>query len=128
MAAAVTASRKAIELFPHNALFISDHGYNLLALGRVRDAIDVMQGCRDLVSDAPHLSYWLAQAYLRLGETKSARTEALNAYLLLPNHPEIFELAWMIEDHCDACRKQSAAMSGGPWTDSDFDTGQGVHT
>jgi tetratricopeptide (TPR) repeat protein len=106
-AAAAYASQRAVDLFPHNAHFVADHGYNLLALGRISDAIDVMQSCRDLVSDAPHLSYWLAQAYVRVGDMQSARNEAINAYLLLPQHTEIFQLVWTIEDFCDVALKQA---------------------
>ena len=79
-AAAVYASQRAVDLFPHNAHFVADHGYNLLALGRISDAIDVMQSCRDLVSDAPHLSYWLAQAYMRVGDMQQ-RTQRGNQCL-----------------------------------------------
>ncbi|MBX9590214.1 MAG: tetratricopeptide repeat protein [Hyphomonadaceae bacterium] len=106
LAAALAASERAVKLFPHNARFVADHGYNLLAFGRNREAIDVMQACRDLVSDAPHLSYWLAEAYLRMGDWQSARREAVNAYLLLPQHSEIFQLAWKIEDYLDTALRQ----------------------
>ncbi len=106
-AAAVCASQRAVDLFAHNAHFVADHGYNLLALGRNSDAIDVMQSCRNLVSDAPHLSYWLAQAYMRAGDMQNARNEAINAYLLLPQHTEIFQLVWTIEDYCDIAQRQS---------------------
>lgn len=106
-AAAIDASQRAVDLFPHNAHFVADHGYNLLTVGRDNDAVDVMQSCRDLVSDAPHLSYWLAQAYARVSDMHKARNEAINAYLLLPQHSEIFQLFWTIEEHCDAALKRS---------------------
>lgn len=114
MAAAIHASQRAIDLFPHNASYVADHGYNLLAFGRYRDAIDVMQACRDHVSDAPHLSYWLAQAYLRVGDVQKARTEAINAYLLLPEHSEIFQLIWTIEDYCSVSLRHSAPLRNDP--------------
>lgn len=104
---AAYASRRAVDLFPHNAHFVTDHGYNLLALGHISDAIDVMQSCRDLVSDAPHLSYWLAEAYMRVGDMQNARNEAINTYLLLPQYPEIFQLLWKIEDYRDTAREMS---------------------
>jgi predicted Zn-dependent protease len=109
---ALAASERAIRLFAHNGRFTADHGYNLLTSGRVHDAIDVLQGCRDLVSDSPHLSYWLAVAYLRAGDTARARAEAVNAYLLSPQNPEIFQLIWTIEDHVGAVRRGAVARDG----------------
>jgi Flp pilus assembly protein TadD len=98
LTAATTASRRAIELFAHNAHFVADHGYNLLSAGRYSEAIDVLRSCREHVSDSSHLCYWLAQAYLHVGDVAKARFEAIQAYLLLPNHPEVFCLLWIIED------------------------------
>lgn len=96
--AALAASKRAIGLFAHNAHFIADHGYNLLTVERFREAIDVLRSCREYVSDSLHLSYWLAQAYLHAGTPEKARREAINAYLLQPNHPEVFRQLWEIED------------------------------
>jgi len=94
---ATEASERAARLAPHNALFVSDCGYNLLSVGRRTEAIEVMTACRDLVSDSPYLSYWLAMAYLQAGDIAHARKEAVNAYLLLPDNPKIFSLMWTIE-------------------------------
>jgi hypothetical protein len=113
---ALGASERAIRLFAHNGRFTADHGYNLLTAGRVHDAIDVLQGCRDLVSDSPHLSYWLAVAYLRAGDSTRARAEAVNAYLLSPQNPEIFQLIWTIEDHVGAVRRGGPAARDGSRT------------
>jgi Flp pilus assembly protein TadD len=98
LTAATAASKRAVELFPHNAHFVADHGYNLLTAKRFSEAIDVLGRCRQHVSDSSHLCYWLAQAYLHVGDVTRARFEAIQAYLLLPNHPEVFCLLWMIED------------------------------
>lgn len=108
---ATLASERAVDLFAHNALFVADLGYNLMALGRNHDAIEVMQRCRDLVSDSPHLSYWLAHAYLRVDDTDRARREAANAYLLLPEHPDVVKLVRMVDEHCGSSRTSSAANS-----------------
>jgi Flp pilus assembly protein TadD len=103
--AATAASRRAVDLFAHNAHFVADHGYNLLTAGRYKEAIDVLRRCREHVLDSPHLCYWLAQAYLHTGEVEKARFEAVQTYLLLPNHPEVFSLLWMIEDRCGRSRE-----------------------
>ncbi|WP_266159639.1 alginate O-acetyltransferase AlgX-related protein [Dyella silvatica] len=95
---ATDASFHAKKLAPHNGQFVSDCGYNLLTLGRRDEAIEVMASCRALVSDSPHLSYWLALAYFQAGDIHQARKEAINAYLLWPDHPDIYALLWMIED------------------------------
>lgn len=109
LAAAAAASERAVQLFAHNACFVADHGYNLMHSERLHEAIDAMQSCREHVSDAPHLSYWLARAHLMAGNVHTARREAINAYLLLPDHPDVFRLIWQIEDYCEKLPRSTAA-------------------
>lgn len=95
--AATEASIRAVQLAPHNAHFVSDCGYNLLTAGSTIEAIECMSACREHVSDSPYLSYWLAMAYMRAGDLPLARKEAINAHLLLPENPQVFDLMWTIE-------------------------------
>jgi tetratricopeptide (TPR) repeat protein len=89
---ALDASGRAVRLFGDNGAFVADHGYNLLAMGRPAEAVDAMEPARRDISDCLQLSHWLAHAYLAVNDVASARREAVNAYLLHPDHPGNYSL------------------------------------
>lgn len=91
-AASLAASRRAAAMAPDNALFVSHLGFNLLAAGRPEEAVAEMSRCRETVSDSEDLCYWLARAWLAIGDREAAMAQAVDCYLLQPDHAAIHAL------------------------------------
>lgn len=90
---ALDASKRAAALSPDNAFYVAEFGHDLMAEGRIGEAVEVMSRCRQDVSTSMVLCYWLAEACGRAGDGVRARAEAQHALLLAPEHPPVQELA-----------------------------------
>lgn len=91
-AASLAASLRAAAMVPDNALFVSHLGFNLLAAGRPEKAVAEMSRCREIVADSEDLCYWLARALLAVGDREGAMAQAVDCYLLQPDHAAIHAL------------------------------------
>ena len=88
--AAVTLTQQAVSLKPHNGYYVDSLGWALYKVGRIDEALEMMQRAVTLVSDDPVIYEHLGEIFLLREEHEKAR-EAWNHSLQLDSTNEVLK-------------------------------------